>query len=142
MGGPLDIGRIRLAVPGERGGDADDYDVDVTKPGKIARRPEHPVGIVAGDLLAGDCRDIRAARLEIRDLRRVDVEAPSRESGARRGCCERQSHIAEPDDADARLLAGDAGLDKVGMIYGVQVILTGLEGGSGPASRSLSSCRI
>src|SRR5262249_58963230 len=52
------------------------------------------------ELIAGYGVDVGRSLIELRDLRRIDVEPHRSKSAARNGGGQRQADIAEPDDTD------------------------------------------
>src|SRR5712692_7195386 len=100
LGRPLDKGQIGLALPRQRRRHAQDDRVDLTQPREIVGRLEPPRVAQPGDGVRPDMADIGAAGIEHIDLAAIDVDAEHGKAAFRRGPQQRQSDIAEADNAN------------------------------------------
>ena len=100
LDGGHDVTHVRVLGFAQRSGDADVNGVEIAHHGEVGSGPEALAGDEIGDFGGGHVLDVRLAAIQPVDLGPQDVDAGNGEAGLGEFHGQRQTYVAETDDAD------------------------------------------
>ena len=115
-----DVGEVRVAMPAEGRGDADEDGVALGQSVEVRRGLDAAASEGIGHALRADVPDVGLAAVKRLGLLRVDVEAEDGEAGFLEEEGEREADVPEADDADG----GGAGADSIEEMLFVDQVFT------------------
>jgi UDP-glucuronate 4-epimerase len=108
----LDVAQVRLAVPRQRRGDADQQGVGLARATEVGRGVEQAVAHPAREDLGRQVPDVGLAPTQHLGLLRIDVEPQHLEAGVVDGAGERQADVTKSDDSDRAFARPETGRQR------------------------------